>query len=118
MRIPCVAVLAAELAATIRVDAVGKRKLALRYRLVQNASHLQRLNLDQVAIVGVFGCSGQTGDSRGLLGKNWEERRVCYFRHLFAYGETTIGVLPCVVKRCFSTVDSVRSVPTDGWIVG
>src|SRR6202040_2312382 len=91
MRIPRIAVLASELTPSIRIDAVDQRKPPLRHRLIQDAAHLQRLELDQVTIVGMFGFSSQPGDPRQLLRKNREEFCTIDFRHLFAYREMSIS---------------------------
>jgi hypothetical protein len=73
MRIARIAVAAPKLAPPIRIDAPDHPKPAFGDGAIQNAANLKRLELDEVALIGVFGSGGEPGNSGGLLRQNRKE---------------------------------------------
>lgn len=84
MRVTSETVFAPKLTAAVRVDAIGDPTGPPGNVPVQNTAHLERLELDQVTVVGMSRVGGHSGDSDRLPGKNWEKFGSIYFRHLFA----------------------------------
>ncbi len=109
MGVARIAVFAAELASPVRVDAVVDRQPSSGDGLIQNAPDLKLLEFDQMSIVGVASGGGHAGDSGRLLGQYGEERGRLYFRHLFAFGEMSIGRDERFVKCGFSTLAARNS---------
>ena len=101
-----VAVLAAELAASVGIDGPGERELAFGDGLVEDGARLQGLELDEVSIVSVRGFGGEAGEADWGLIQDGEERIGVglYFRHMFASMKVRLGVIQTSVKRDFSVL--------------
>ena len=81
-----VAVAAAELAAAVGVDAVGEAQAAVRGGAIEDAADFERLELDEVAVVGVLGLGGHAGDADGLRGRMGKSAGgVGRWVHVFAF---------------------------------